>query len=133
MLGKVQVKDITHVKDLMYGGAALVTEMVGMRRKQKEKKEPWWRRRLEDQVRHLNKDLSRINNLIQQKEIKKRHQDFLQRKYKMKPKSLQTVREEIKQRIAAKKGKIKRYQERINQFQQNRLFGNNEGRFERRK
>ena len=64
MLGKVQVKDITHVNDLMNGGAALVTEMVGMRRKQKEKKEPWWRRRLGEQVRQLNKDLSRINNLI---------------------------------------------------------------------
>ena len=47
----------------------------------------------------------------------------------MKPKSLQTVREEIKQRIAAKTGKRKRYQQRINQFQQNRLFGNNEGGF----
>ena len=47
----------------------------------------------------------------------------------MKQKSLQTVKEEIKQRIAAKTGKIKRYQQRINQFQQNRLFVNNEGRF----
>ena len=114
------------------GGAALVTEMVGMRRKQQEKKEPWWRRRLEDQVKQLNKDLSRIDNLIQQKKIKKA-QDSLQRKYKVSQKSLQTVREEIKQRIAAKTGKIKRYQQRINQFQQNRLFGINEGRFERRK
>ena len=47
----------------------------------------------------------------------------------MKQKSLQTGREEIKQRIAVKTGKIKRYQQRINQFQQNRLFINNEGRF----
>ena len=129
VLGKVQVNDITDVNDLMYGGAALVTEMVGMRRKRKEREEPWWRRRLEDQVRQLNKDLSRINNLIQQKKIKKKRHDSLQRKYKMKQKSLQTVREEIKQRIAAKTGKIKRYQQRINQFQQNRLFVNNEGRF----
>ena len=42
----------------------------------------------------------------------------------MKQKSLQTVREEIKQRIAANTGKIKRYQQRINQFQQNRLLFN---------
>ena len=39
VLGKVPVNDITDVNDLMYGGAALVTEMVGMRRKRKEKKE----------------------------------------------------------------------------------------------
>ena len=37
VLGKAQVKDITYMNDLMYGGAALVTEMVGMRRKQKER------------------------------------------------------------------------------------------------
>ena len=129
VLGKVQVKDITHVNDLIYGGAALVTEVVGMRRKRKENKEPWWRRRLEDQVRQLNKDLGRINNLIEQKKIKKKYQDSLQRKYKMKQKSPRTAREEIKQRIAAKTGKIKRYQQRIHQFQQNRLFINNEGRF----
>ena len=38
VLGKVQVKDITHVNDLMYGEAALVTEMVGMRENKKKRK-----------------------------------------------------------------------------------------------
>ena len=33
VLGKSQGKDITNVNDLIFGGAALVTEMVGMHRK----------------------------------------------------------------------------------------------------
>ena len=39
LLGNVQVKDITHVNNVTYGGAALVTDMVGMRGKQTGKKE----------------------------------------------------------------------------------------------
>ena len=39
------------------------------------------------------------------------------------------VKEKILQRIKAKTAKINRYQQRVSQFQQNRFFGNNEGRF----
>ena len=41
----------------------------------------------------------------------------------------QVAKEEIHQKIKAKTGKITRYQQRISQYQQNRLFRNNEGRF----
>ena len=39
------------------------------------------------------------------------------------------VKEKILQRIKAKTAKINRYQQRVSQFQQNRFFGNNQGRF----
>ena len=39
------------------------------------------------------------------------------------------MKEEIKQRIIAKTSKIERYSDRINQYQQNRMFQNNEKRF----
>ena len=41
------------------------------------------------------------------------------------------TREEIQERIKAKNNKIKRYQSRINQYQQNRTFKNNQGKFYR--
>ena len=41
------------------------------------------------------------------------------------------TKEEIKERIKAKNNKIKRYQSRINQYQQNRTFKNNQGKFYR--
>ena len=40
----------------------------------------------------------------------------------MKRKGLPGTREEIKARITAKNNRIKRYQSRINQYQQNRTF-----------
>ena len=77
----------------------------------------------------MNKDLGRVNSLIDKKTVKKRHQDALQRKYGIKQKGLQIVKEEIRQRIKAKTAKISRYQQRINQYQQNMMFKNNESRF----
>ena len=61
--------------------------------------------------------------------IKQIHRTYLQEKYKIKQKGIATVKEEISQRIKATVGKIKRYSDRINQYQQNRTFRNNQGKF----
>ena len=63
------------------------------------------------------KDLGRVKALINEKTIKKKHRDELQRKYKLKQKGLHTVMEAIRQRIIAK------------QLLQNRTFANNQGKF----
>ena len=52
---------------------------------------------------------------------------MIQKKYWMKQKGPKVVREEIKQRIVAKACKVKRYQSRIEQFRQNRLFRTDQG------
>ena len=53
----------------MYAGAAVVTDLVGVKRGNRQtRKEPWWKKSLENQVKMLNK---RVNALIQQKTIKK--------------------------------------------------------------
>ena len=49
----------------------------------------------------------------------------------MKQRELPITREKIKERIKAKNNKIKRYQSRINQCQQNWIFKNNQGKFYR--
>ena len=74
---------------------------------------------IEAQVKQLKKDLGQINTLIERKNIKKKYKDGLERRYKMKQRGLPVTREEIKERIKAKNNKIKRYQSRINQYQQN--------------
>ena len=75
------------------------------------------------------KDLGFINKLMEKKTVKKKWRKVLEVKYKIHKKKLTVVQEEIKQRVIAKQQKIKRYQNRINQFQQNRTFKNNQGRF----
>ena len=43
-------------------------------------------------------------------------------RYRVKRKRLKTVIEELKQRTFAKSAKVRRYQQRVEQFRQNRIF-----------
>ena len=104
-----------------------VTELVGANKLPKTKKEPWWKGRLE--LKELSRDLDFVNNLLEKRNIKKKHKDRLERRYNIRRKRLNIARGEIKQRIKAVGVKIKRFNYQINQYQQNRMFVNNQGRF----
>ena len=84
---------------------------------------------MEAQVKQLYKDLGHINTPNERKNTKKKHKDGLKRRYKMKRRGLPVTREKLKDRISAKNNKIKRYQSRINHYQQNCTFKNNQGKF----
>ena len=129
LLKNIESNDVTEDNDLFYLGAALVTKVFEKNKTKDEKKQSWWKRKLESQFKELNKNLGRLNALLQGKKMKKKHQDNLQKRYKMKEKGKPKVKEEILQRIKAKTGKVNRYQKRVGQFQQNRFFRNNEGQF----
>ena len=125
VMNKIVVGNITELNDLVYAGAVVVTEMFGVKNRKSTGIELWWKRRMEAQVKQLSKDLGHINTLIERKNIQKKHKDGLERRYKLKRRGLPVTRQEIKERIKAKNNKIKRYQSRINQYQQNRTLRNN--------
>ena len=78
------------------------------------------------QINELRKDIGKFES-IKNKSLKKEvGKDRLYKKYKVESKSLKVVLEELKQRVIAKSEKIKRYESRINQYQQNRMFSNNQ-------
>ena len=54
LLKKFESKDLTEDNDLFYLGAALVTKVFENNKTKGEKKQPWWKRRLESQVKELN-------------------------------------------------------------------------------
>ena len=81
----------------------MVTDLVGAKRGNRQtRKEPWWKRRLENQVKTLNKDPGRVNALIQQKTMKEKNKNTLQRRYRIQQKGLGMAKEEIKERVEAK-------------------------------
>ena len=131
VMNKNEVGNITELNDLVYAGAIVVMEMLGVKNRKGTGMEPWWKRRMEAQVKQLHKDLGHINTLTERKNTKKKHKDGLERRYKLKRRRLPVTREETKERIKAKNVKIKRYQRRINQHQQNCTFKNNQGKFYR--
>ena len=54
---------------------------------------------MKTQVKQVNKNLGNINNLIERKNIKKKHNDGLERRYKMKRRRLPVTRKKMKERI----------------------------------
>ena len=106
----------------------MVAERLGVKFEvSRNKKEPMWKRRLDQQILQFRKDLSRVEQLGLGKKLKKKFVDILQRKYWLKQKGWKVVVEELRQRIKAKSCKVKRYQDRIKQFRKNRLFQTDQG------
>ena len=81
---KIKVGNITKLNDLVYNDAVEVTEMSRVKNRKSTGMEPWWKRRMEAYVKYLNTDLRHINTLIERKNIKKKHNDGLEGRYKMK-------------------------------------------------
>ena len=98
----------------MYAAAAYVFELVGANKLPKIKKESWWKRQLERTLEEVSRDLDFANNLLEKKNIKRKHKDRLERKNNIRRKRLNIVREEMKQRIKAVGAKIKRFNSQIN-------------------
>ena len=132
ILKYLPIANITDVRDLLHASAVLVGELLDIKEpKKKEQKEPYWKRRIEDDIKKLRKDLSKIDAWFKGKwrNDKAKEKKDLDKKYRLKAKGFNTVTEELRQRIAAKSSKIRRYLNRIKQFQDNRRFKSNQGRF----
>ena len=59
VLCKFKTHSITKTNELFYAGAAVVTNRLGVKiNKATERKEPMWRRRLQNKIKELRKDLA---------------------------------------------------------------------------
>ena len=91
-----------------------------------------WKKRLQNKIKELRKDLSQLE-VLKDKDISNfRHWERLERKYSIRVKRLNVVTEELKQRITAIAAKVRRYQGRVDNYRQNRLFENNQRQFYRK-
>ena len=131
VLEHVKITGFTHCRNVMREAMRIVGEEVGMKKSNaKKKKEPFWKRRILRVISRLRKDLSRIEAWFvgRWKKDKNKEKDLLDQKYGLRRKGFTLVMGELKQRITAKATKVKRYDNRINQFQDNRNFQTNQGR-----
>ena len=96
-----------------------------------KQKEPFWKRRILRDISRLRKDLSRIETWFvgRWKKDKNQQKNLLDQNYGLRKKGFTLIIEEQEQRITAKATKVKRYDNRIKQFQDNRNFQTNQGRF----
>ena len=130
VMEKVDVEDIIATNMLIYAGAVVVTERLGLKtRKRSQRREPLWKRRLESQIKDKRANLSRVESLLRGKTVKEHHRWRLEQKYKLAKNGLRHVHEDLKQRLIAKFKKVQRYKNRNKQFVQNRMFETNQRRF----
>ena len=87
-MDKIAVGNIAQLNDLVYAGAVVVTEMLGVKNRKSIEMELWQKSGIEVKVKQLNKDLRHINTLIERKNTKKKH-DGLKRRHKMKQRGYQ--------------------------------------------
>ena len=75
VLKKIDIGNVTDLNNAMYAGAGYVSELVGANKHPKTKKEPWWKRRSDSKLKELSREVDFVNNLLEKKDIKKKHKD----------------------------------------------------------
>ena len=132
VLSKFKTHSITNTNELYYAGAFVVTNKLGVKiDKVAGKKEPMWKRRLQNKIKELRKDLSQLDASKDRGISNFRHRERLERKYSIRVKRLNVAVEELKQRITAIVAKVRRYQGQVDSYRHNRLFENNQRQFYR--
>ena len=133
-----EYQNITMLNKLIYATAKVIQDKVAppLKPSNKQRKswtdEPPWKKRIRTQIAELRRDLSQLKE-VQQSELSdkmRKLKEMLYKKYKIKtPKDHTKLSEHLKQKVAAKACRIKRYTERSAQYQQNKMFSENTCRF----
>ena len=125
MIELIETKNITQTNNLIRAADVWVADQFGFRKSEgRKKKVPWWKRRIEEDIKQLRKDIN-ILERVKKGQIGARKESkakLVEEKYRVKRKGLITVIEELKQRILAKVAKLSQYEQRIQQYRINRLF-----------
>ena len=102
VLSKFKTHSITKTNELFYAGAVVVTNRLGVKiDKISGRNKPMWKRRLQNNIKELKKDLSQLE-ASKDKDISNfRHWERLERKHSIRVKRLNVVIEELKQRVTA--------------------------------
>ena len=122
-------KSNTETNNLIKAASAWVADQIGLKKAEYGKKnEPRWKRRIGGDIKRLKQEVNFLERELKG-ELglkKKRKLSELNEKYRVKRKGLKTVIEELKQKLLAKIAKIRRYEQRIQQFRQNKIFDFNQ-------
>ena len=108
MTEQIETKNTNQTNNLIRAAGVWVADQLGLKKYEGgKKKDPWWKRRVEEDVKQLKKDIN-ILERVKKEQIGARKEGkvkLVEEKYGVKIKSLTTVIEELKQRIIAKAAK----------------------------
>ena len=94
---------------MFYAGAAVAKNRLGVKIDEVAgRKEPMWKRRLQNKIKELRKDLRQLEASKHRDISNFRHWERLERKYRIRVKRLNVVTEELKQRITVIASKVRK-------------------------
>ena len=94
----IQTENITQTNNLIKAAGVLVADPLGLKPyKAEKKKDPWWKRRIEGDIKQLRKDLNLLERVKKGTigEYRNNKVNFVKQKHRIKRKGLTTVIEEI--------------------------------------
>ena len=118
VLKYIQTSNMTETNRILKAVSMLVAERIGIKKKNTTKRntEPRWKRRIVNDIKQIQKDLAILERKRRRELRREGKYKVLERRYNLKTKGLTVVIEELKQRVIAKKAKVKRYEQRIKQY-----------------
>ena len=97
-----ETKNIIQTNNLIKAAGAWVADQLGIKKYERgKKKDPWWKKRTEEDIKQLKKDIN-ILQRVEKRQIGARIEGkvkLVEEMYGVKRKDLTTVIEELKQRI----------------------------------
>ena len=121
---------VSDVNRLLYMGAYVVAERLGVKGRKKgkkmERKKPRWQRRIEKSIKNWRKDLSRIQEIRRGVLNDRKIINELNRKYQVTEKGTLSICTLLKRKIESGSTKIRWYIDNCAKVRQNNLFKNNQ-------
>jgi len=130
LLKFIPTNNITETNKLIYSAAKLILNILDVKliKKEKGKKDPPWKHRIEKKIQLLRKHLSWIKEIREGRLRDEGKRYEIERKHQLLQNGTAATEEKIKQRIQANTAKIRRYEKRVKGYHQNQQFNNNQRR-----
>lgn len=123
VLSHIQTADITETSQLIWVTAVVVTHTLRISKETtRVKMEPNWKRRIKNKIAQLRREIGKLQRKKSNQSKGEKGLTWTEKKYNVKGKGLDVVSEELKQWVTAKAAKLRRYEQRINQYRHNRIF-----------
>ena len=132
LMHNVETKDdSTEIQRLLYAGAYVTVERLGMMKdrkggKRKVDKDPWWKRRIKGNIKKWRKDLGLLDAYKRGHLKNVKEKERLERTYELRAKGYLYAIAFLKGKIHSGTCKIQNYLKRELQFRQNTLFKNDQ-------
>ena len=129
IINKVITSCITETNRFVIALIWYIAYRMGLKeRVQRPNIDPWWKRRINNDIKDLRKVISKLERRQNNEMCSNRGMDYIDKKYRVREKGVSVVVEELKQRVVAKAAKVKRCEARNEQQRQNKLFDVDQGR-----